>query len=187
MVTSPKEPIDKHKELAALFRAGIAGDSASYNRFLQQISILLRRVIGKRLPASDIEDVVQEILISVHKARHTYDGKRPLMPWVMAIAGFRINDHLRRLYRRGQDTVDVENIAQTLANDVTESHDDSESIDELLKEVPERQRRILTMMYVEGHTAKETGRRLAMNESAVKVAAHRAIKKIRDRLGTENQ
>jgi DNA-directed RNA polymerase specialized sigma24 family protein len=43
------------------------------------------------------------------------------------------------------------------------------------------------MMYVEGHTAKETGRRLAMNESAVKVAAHRAIKKIRDRLGTENQ
>ena len=187
MVTSPKIMTDKHPELTALFRAGIAGDTGLYNQFLQQVSGLLRRVLAKRLPSNDIEDVVQEILISIHKARHTYDGQRPLMPWVMAIASFRINDYLRKAYRHGQNTINVENISETLADDVTESYGDTESIDELLKDVPARQKRILTMMYVEGHTAKETGKQLEMNESAIKVAAHRAIKKIRDKVGSRDQ
>ncbi len=187
MVTSPKITIDKHPELTELFRAGIAGNTALYNQFLQQISGILRRVLAKRLSSNDIEDVVQEILISIHKARHTYDGQRPLMPWVMAIASFRINDYLRKVYKHGQNTVNVENIAETLADDVTESYGDTESIDELLKDVPARQKRILTMMYVEGHTAKETGKQLEMNESAIKVAAHRAIKKIRDKVGSRDQ
>jgi RNA polymerase sigma-70 factor (ECF subfamily) len=39
-------------------------------------------------------------------------------------------------------------------------------------------------MHVEGYTAKEVGKKMGMNESAVKVAAHRAIKKIRGKFGT---
>lgn len=184
MVTSPDKPLDKYAELAALFRAGIMGDAASYTLFLQKISTLLRRILGRRLPASDLEDVVQEVLISVHKARHTYDGQRPLMPWLLAIARFRVNDYLRKLYVRAQRETVTENIAETPADDVTETYSETESLDELLQDIPERQRRILTMLYMEGHTARETGKRLNMNESAVKVAAHRAIKKIRERLGT---
>ena len=38
-------------------------------------------------------------------------------------------------------------------------------------------------MNVEGYTAKEVGAKLGMKESAVKVAAHRAYKKLRERLG----
>lgn len=53
----------------------------------------------------------------------------------------------------------------------------------MLKDVPEREQKILTMMHVEGYTAKETGVRLGMKESAVKVAAHRAIKKLREKIG----
>lgn len=187
MVTPLEKTIDKYTELTELFRAGNMGDAARYNQFLRQVSLLLRRIIARRLPASDIEDVVQEILISVHKARHTYDGQRPLMPWLMAIASFRINDHLRRFYRQGQNTVDIGNLAETLAGNVTEFDENNEFLENLLKDVPERQRRLLTMMYVEGRTAKETGKRLAMNESAVKVAAHRAIKKIRDKIGVMSQ
>lgn len=183
MVTPPERIFDTHAELTALFREGVAGDTASYNQFLQRISALLRRIVGKRLPACDVEDVVQEVLISVHKARHTYDGQRPLMPWLLAIAGFRINDYLRKLYTQVRQDIDVETIAETLPDDVTESREETESLNELLKNVPERQKRILTMMYMEGHTARETGKRLDMSESAVKVAAHRAIRKIRERLG----
>lgn len=175
---------DKYAELTALFRAGTAGDEARYAEFLHRISALLRRVIGRKLPASDVEDVLQEILISVHKARHTYDGQRPLLPWLFAIASFRVNDHLRKLYAGARrETVDIDTLSETLA-DVTEPTAEAESIDALLQHVPERERRILTMMHAHGYTAKETGRQLGMNESAVKVAAHRAIKKIRETLGT---
>lgn len=127
---------------------------------------------------------MQEILISIHKARHTYDGERPIMPWLASIASFRITDHLRKHYsqmrHQSVDIADFENIL----TDVTEEASDNESIDELLSDVPEKHKKILTMMHVEGYTAKEVGKQMGMNESAVKVAAHRAIKKIREKFGS---
>lgn len=175
-MTSPNTATTHPAELTALFQAGVAGDAARYGEFLQAVSAILRRAITRKLPSADLEDVLQEILISVHKARHTYDGERPLMPWLSAIAQFRVNDHLRKLYGAAAwERLDI-------AVDVTETASDSEYMDDLLNPVGERDRQILTLMHIEGHTAKETGRRLGMSESAVKVAAHRAIKKIREQL-----
>jgi len=174
----------KYTVLANLLRCGLEGDQDAYAQFLEQITPLLRRMTGRRLASADVEDVVQEILISVHKARHTYDGKRPIMPWLVSIARFRISDHLRRHYAQMRhQTTDIHELEEILA-DVTDDTDSHESIDELLKDVPEKHKRILTMMHVEGYTAKEVGKHLDMNESAVKVAAHRAIKKIREKFGT---
>lgn len=175
---------DKYAALSALFCAGLAGDAASYRRFLHMITPIMRRVVGRKIPAADVEDVTQEILVSVHKARHTYDNARPLMPWLFAIVQFRINDALRKAYTNSRrEHVDIETLAEILP-DVTETGEGSESIEGMLKHVPQREQRILTMMHVEGYTAKETGKQLGMQESAVKVAAHRAIKKIREKLGT---
>ncbi len=180
MVTSHHVNLDKYVELASLFRAGLTGDTASYNRFLQAVTPMMRRVAARKLPSADVEDTVQEILISIHKARHTYNGERPAMPWLLAIAQFRINDNLRKVYAGSRhESINVDELAESLA-DVTESHHGNESIEEILKDVPEREQRILTMMHVEGYTAEETGKHLGMKESAVKVAAHRAIKKIRE-------
>jgi len=184
MVTSHRVTSDKYAELTALFRAGLAGDTVNYNRFLQAITPIMRRAAGKKLPPADAEDALQEILISIHKARHTYDGERPIMPWLLAIAKFRINDSLRKAYAGSRrECVNIDELAESLVG-VTESHDGNESIEEILKDVPEREQRILTMMHVEGYTAKETGKYLGMKESAVKVAAHRAVKKIREAFGS---
>ena len=180
MVTST----DKYAELAAQLCAGLRGDQAAYARFLSAITPMLRRMVGKRLANAEVEDVVQEVLISIHKARHTYDGQRPIMPWLASIANFRITDHLRKHYAQMRhqtfDIADYENIL----TDVTEETSDNESLEELLQDVPEKHKRILTMMHVEGYTAKEVGKHMGMNESAVKVAAHRALKKIREKFGT---
>jgi RNA polymerase sigma-70 factor (ECF subfamily) len=53
----------------------------------------------------------------------------------------------------------------------------------MLEGVGPRERKILSLMHVEGYTAKQVGAQMNMNESAVKVAAHRAIKKIREQFG----
>lgn len=163
--------------------AGLAGDGAAYAEFLSQISPMLRRVIGRKIPMGDVEDVLQEVLISIHKARHTYDGARPLMPWVMAITSFRVTDHLRKTYsemrHKRVDIAEYENVLSA----VTETSGENESIDEMLDGVAEREKKILSLMHVEGYTARQVGSQLGMKESAVKVAAHRAMKKIRERFG----
>lgn len=172
-------------DLTRKLKAGLTGDRAAYGDFLSQLSPILRKVIGKKIPRSDVEDVLQEVLISIHKARHTYDGNRPLMPWIMAITGFRVTDHLRKTYsemRHSQvDITDYENVLEA----VTETPGENESINEMLDSVGQRERKILSLMHVEGYTASEVGSQLGMKESAVKVAAHRAIKKIRERLASD--
>lgn len=177
--------MNRHAQIDALtekLRAGLAGDVPCYHAFLSDLAPLLRRVVGRKIPLCDVEDVVQEILISVHKARHTYDPARPLLPWLMGITQFRVTDHLRKAYRGVQrhqvDIADYENVLEA----VTETGSDNESVDRLLGDVAERERNILTLMHVEGYTAKQVGARMGMKESAVKVAAHRALKKLREKL-----
>lgn len=170
-------------ELTRKLLDGLAGDQGAYAGFLSQLTPILRRIIGRKIPVSDVEDVLQEVLISIHKARHTYDGGRPLMPWVMAITGFRVADHLRKTYsdmrHRQVDIADYENTLKA----VTETPGETESIERMLEAVGERERKILSLMHGEGYTAKQVGAQLGMKESAVKVAAHRAIKKLKERLG----
>ncbi len=176
-------PLDKYSEFTVLFRSGLEGNQQDYARFLAAITPLLKRMAGRRLAACDIEDVTQEILISIHKARHTYDGVRPIMPWLASIAKFRISDHLRQHYSQMQhQTVDIHEMEEMLP-DVTKDGEDHEYIEELLEGVPENHKRILTLMHVQGYTAKEVGTQMELNESAVKVAAHRALKKIREKFG----
>ncbi len=183
MVTIPLlSSVDKDspEKLMALVQKG---DSRAYHQLLSQLEPLIRRMIARKVPAADVEDVVQEVLVSIHKARHTYDGSRALMPWVFAIARFRLTDYLRQHYAAMKHVhVDIDGMHEFLAQPVTESTELSEHMNEALKSLPQRQQTILTLMHEQGYTAKEVGAQLGMKESAVKVAAHRAYKQMKTKL-----
>ena len=167
-----------------LMKQSLAGDQRAYADLLQKTSRLLRPFLAKRLSFSgEVDDLLQEILISIHKARHTYDGNRPYQPWVYAIAKFRLHDYLRAHYadqlRYAEDMSEME---EFLHADVTESTLSYESISVEVEKLPQKQATILRMMHQEGYTAKEVAEKIGMNESAVKVAAHRAYKVLRNML-----
>jgi RNA polymerase sigma-70 factor (ECF subfamily) len=175
---------DKADNLEALMRLSLSGDKYAYAEILQETSRFLRPFLAKRLSFTNhVDDLLQEILISIHKARHTYDGNRPYRPWVFAIARFRLQDHLRAHYadqlHRADDLSEME---EYLQDNVTESPFSYESISEEVEKLPEKQAAILRLMHQEGYTAKEVAAQIGMNESAVKVAAHRAYKVLRQKL-----
>lgn len=162
----------------------LQGDKRAYASVLEQTTRLLRPYLSKRLNnKTEIEDVLQETLISIHRARNTYDGNRPYAPWAFAIARYRLHDHLRAHYadnlRHATDLTEAENIS---AQDVTESPLNYESIKEEIDRLPGKQPVILHLIHGEGYTAKEVAEKIGMNESAVKVAAHRAYKVLRKKL-----
>jgi len=171
--------------MEALLHQALMGDARAYEQFLTITASYLRRMVMRKIPKSDVEDVVQEILISIHKARHTYDGKRAAMPWISAIARYRIIDHVRKRYAdQALKMVDIQELENVLSEPVTESDARFELVSEGMSELPERQQKILTLMHLQGYTAKEVGSQLGMKESAVKVAAHRAYKQIKARLAS---
>lgn len=175
---------DKTADLEAMMRLAMAGDKQAYSGVLRETARFLRPFLAKRLSHhAELDDLLQEILLSIHKARHTFDGERPYKPWAFAIAKFRLLDHLRAHYadhlHHAAELSDVEN---NLFEDVTESSLTYESIKEEIRLLPQRQATILKMMHQEGYTAKEVAAKIGMNESAVKVAAHRAYKVLRKKL-----
>lgn len=171
-------------DLQQLMQRTLGGDRQAYADLLRESARLLRPFLSKRLRFEhEVDDVLQEILISLHKARHTYDGQRPFKPWLYAIAHFRLQDHLRMHYadhlRHADDIAELENV---LHDDVTETAISYESISGEIEKLPEKQATILRLMHQQGYTAKETAQQMGMNESAVKVAAHRAYKVLRQKL-----
>jgi RNA polymerase sigma-70 factor (ECF subfamily) len=175
---------DKTDNLAALMRQSLNGDKRAYAELLQETSRFLRPFLAKRLSfTNEVDDLLQEILLSIHKARHTYDGNRPYRPWVYAIAKFRLQDHLRAHYAdQLHHADDLSELEDYLHENVTESAISYESISGEVAKLPQKQASILQLMHQEGYTAKEVAEKLGMNESAVKVAAHRAYKILRQKL-----
>jgi RNA polymerase sigma-70 factor (ECF subfamily) len=170
--------------MEVLMQQSLAGDQRAYAILLQKTSRLLRPFLAKRLSfTNEVDDLMQEILISIHKARHTFDGNRPYKPWAFAIAKFRLQDYLRSHYSdQLRHALDLDDLEESLHEPVTESVISYESISGEVQKLPEKQATILRLMHQDGYTAKEVAEKIGMKESAVKVAAHRAYKVLREKL-----
>lgn len=175
------------EDLAAAMRAANRGDAAAYRRVLDGLASRLRGFVRRNLARigrgqEDCEDIVQETLLAVHLKRHTWDETQALEPWARAIAHHKFVDALRR--RGFQQHVPIEDYADSPELAVSAAPDQRASSD-LLALLPERQRRIVAAISIEGHSAREVGARLAMSEGAVRVALHRALRFLAEALRRE--
>src|SRR5262245_34358442 len=94
--------------LALLMTAAQAGDAAAYSTLLRAAMPVIRNVVrGARgfLGPADVEDLVQDVLLSLHAVRATYDPTRPFLPWLLAITRNRLADGARRYARRSAHEV----------------------------------------------------------------------------------
>lgn len=171
---------DTPEDLATLMRAGRDGDEAAYRRALQLISDRVRGYVAYGYQAygyhgEEVEDVVQETLLTVHLKRQTWDETRPLEPWLKAITRNKLVDHLRRKGHR--KVVPIDDFAETLAAPADPGAELGPR-DDLLAPLRERDRAIVESISIEGHSAREVADRLGMSEGAVRVALHRALKSL---------
>ncbi|WP_363351443.1 sigma-70 family RNA polymerase sigma factor [Methylocystis echinoides] len=172
-------------------RAAQDGDNAAYAALLSEILPVLRRSVAYKWPgAPDVEDVVQEILLSVHTVRHTFDPARPFMPWLMTIATRRTIDAARRRTARSanETTVDVmpETFSGEAAKNEQEISDDQEAIRRALAQLPDGQREAVELMKVQGLSLQEASAVTGKSVASLKVSVHRALKAMRDVLKRES-
>jgi RNA polymerase sigma-70 factor (ECF subfamily) len=184
---------DDHPEWSQWMAAAQDGDASAYRRLLHEITPLLRRVAAHRLygaPAADIEDVVQDVLLSVHAVRHTYDPARPFVPWLMAIERYRLADWQRRRARRNANEVAVDSLAETFAaqaaNREQQEAFDGREIHAAVADLPPAQRTAITLLKLKELSLKEASARTGMTETALKVATHRGMKTLRRLFGKDS-
>jgi RNA polymerase sigma-70 factor (ECF subfamily) len=170
---------DVETEWAALLRAANGGDARAYAAFLNAVAPVLRGLVrarGRALPADQHEDIVQEVLLAIHVKRHTWDEGRPLRPWMFAIARHKVVDAFRAGGARVH--LDVEDFSEVLAAPPEPDLTAAADVDRLLARLDPRSAEIVRAASLGDEEAALIGARLSMSEGAVRVALHRAMRRL---------
>jgi len=178
-------------ELKSLMLAGLNGDATAHRALLSQLAGYLRAYFRRQLArigrsAADAEDLVQEVLLAIHTRRHTYDPVEPLTPWVYAIARYKLIDHLRRT-RASMSNVPIDDAAELVAQEDQGGAESSHDLGRLLGQLPERTRRVIESVKLEGLSVAETASRYGLSESNVKVSIHRGLRALAAAIAREQQ
>ena len=143
------------------------------------------------MPPDRLDDVVQEVLLTIHRARATYDPTRPFLPWLRAIARRRAIDAQRTQGRRAGREVHA---PAAYDGAMDETPDPAEGLDrpgqarrlaDAIATLPDAQRLSVERLALGGQTLEEASAETGRSKVALKVSLHRAIKSLRIRLGGE--
>ena len=167
-------------ELSELMRAGLRGDAVAYRALLSRLSANLRAYYKGSLArigrgATEAEDLTQEALMAIHTRRHTYDPSAPLIPWVHAIARYKLIDHLRQTYASMKD-LPIENAEDIIAQDDHVGTESAYDLKRLMDNLPDKMRRAIQSVKLDGLSVAEAAGRCGMSESDVKISVHRGLK-----------
>lgn len=175
------------EEWGSWMAAAQAGDQVAYRRLLDALLPYLRAYAYRRLSRGDAaEDLVQDILLTVHRIRQTYDPARPFAPWLSVIAKRRLIDHLRRRRVHPESVedlgLDIETFADSAANRDMEQIDRADTLRHVMADLPAQQRRVIELLKIEEKSLKEASVITGMSIASLKTTTHRAMKTLRVRL-----
>ncbi|MFT4569737.1 MAG: RNA polymerase sigma-70 factor (ECF subfamily) [Hyphomicrobiaceae bacterium] len=175
----------KHRcvDYTALMRATQAGDQDAYRELLQAVQPMLFGYLRKRLRSPEAaEDVSQEVLLTMHRVRHTFEPNRPFEPWFFSIARSRLIDHLRRVKRVNAHESSTDVLPEVVDDQAVP---DWERFLEVLEILPDGQREAFSLLKIEGLSTVDAAERVGISVSALKVRAHRAYKALKKGLEDE--
>jgi len=163
--------------------AAQAGEAPAYEKLLAELIPYLRRFVQRRLlNAAAAEDVVQNILISIHRARGSYRAERRFTPWLHAIARNAVVDQARQQLRRSRREISLEDdgVAEPSAEPVEPANPRlSPELEDALSALPDAQREAVELIHLQGHSIAEAAERAGATQAALKVRAHRGYRAMR--------
>lgn len=157
-----------------LMAAAQKGDKKAYSEVLALCQAWLKMYLSRRLAPEHVEDTIQEVLLAVHRKRHTYDSSRPFPPWFVAITRYKWLDRLRTHYKAEEaeltDDHGVESHEETVLSRIL--------LEDVMSHLPPAQAEVLRLAKVEGRSIEEISFTTGQSASLVKVNIHRARKKL---------
>lgn len=165
----------------ALMRRAQDGDRAAYAELLAAVLPWLR-ALARRALRDEAEDAVQDILLTLHRVRHTYDPDRPFRPWLLAIARARIADRQRGQMRRVRREEPMLPAHETIAAEPTNPWVDGAALSRAVAALPLGQRRAVELLRLQEMSLPDAAAHTGQSPTALKVALHRALAALRRRL-----
>lgn len=187
--SAPFAETPQDQQWRRLMAAAQNGDQVAYAALLRDLLPYLRAMARRRFrQAEEAEDAVQDILLTLHTVRHSYDPARPFRPWIVTIARRRIADRMVRLGRRAANEMlsaldDDETFSVPVTNSDMDTTVQAREAVAAVADLPPGQRQAFELLKVQGLSLNEASAATGLSVTALKVATHRAVLALRRRLG----
>jgi RNA polymerase sigma-70 factor, ECF subfamily len=166
--------------------AAQAGDESSFTELFRSVQPSLLRYL-RTVGGALADDVAAETWLSVVKGLGRFRGdESKWKAWVFTIARARLVDARRRA-ARAPTPVDIDVVLDgcVAADDVAGTVEEmfsTEAALALIGQLPEQQAEVVLLRYVGGLEVAQTARALGKRPGTVRVASHRALRRLADLL-----
>jgi len=173
--TTPGGSTARPEDLLERYQRGDADAARSLVRAFSPV--LARFCLMAGDPPDHVDDVLQDIWLQVHQARHTYLPGAPASPWLFGIARHVRIDAYRKRRRIAGRELATERIPEPAVEPASPLPDSN--FEQILLVLPESQREVLVMLKGLGMSLEEVARTTCSTVGAVKQKAHRAYERLR--------
>ena len=183
-------PAQEH-ELTLLMVASQQGDCAAYDALLRGLQAVVSLYVRRRVGSAPWgEDVVQDVLFSIHRARHTWNPERPFAPWFYAVMQSRLVDAIRVHKRIGAWEEPMDVVPPVVWSQSPEAETIAQAdLAQAMRQLAPAQRLVIERLKLAELTVKQVAKETGLSESNVKVIAHRgyaALKRLLAGAGYDN-
>jgi len=194
------------EEFADLLASALLDDDGAMERLLLDNFDYLSRFVTAKIPAAcrsqlDADDVLQETFTRAFVKLSTFGGSTPahFRHWLKTIAKRVLQDAVKAMDRKKRRAQTSDDIQDPLANMVELLSDTASSpsskaarteaihaLQEAMLALPEDQREIVRLLFIERLSAEEISIRVGRTDNAVRAVGHRALSKLQELMGNSS-
>jgi RNA polymerase sigma-70 factor (ECF subfamily) len=175
-----------------IIRRVVDGDVNAFEPLLVKYQKPVFHLVSKHVPQDSVEEIAHEAFVKAYQALPSFKCKSSFKQWLFAIAIRTCYDFWRKAYRTRELPISsltekdqrwLEEALAVQSNQVglekNAQQEARELLDWALSRLSAKDRMVLELVYLDGHSVKEAADLLGWSITNVKVRSFRARKKLR--------
>lgn len=170
-----------------------AGEIAGFERLYLELAPRLRGWLQRQRIdfGAEVDDLLQEVFLQIHRSRHTYSPERPVEPWAFAIARHVYlmdrRSRGRKQARERHDEIDEVKRGDPAASSAEHGLATRQEVGRALAATTGKRRASVVLHHLWGFSFREIGRLLGVRPGAAKRQASRGVQDLRRELGRDEE
>ena len=155
----------------------LAGDREAFGKLVERHRrTILALAVQRGFQQAEAEDVAQEVFVKAFNSLARLQEPEAFARWLYGITGHVLADVVRTEKRRGR-SVGLDHAAELAAppREGGERFLNAVEVLRAISELPDAQRMVLTLRYLEGLTPKEIAQRLGQPRGTIRSHLHHAL------------
>jgi RNA polymerase sigma-70 factor (ECF subfamily) len=173
------------KDIDRLVAQAVGGDAAAFGELYDiHVDRIYRHIYYRVGNTVNAEDLTQQVFVNAWKAISRYRQKSvPFAAWLITISRNLMIDY----YRQRKEKISLDENYEAASREpgperYAEIQAEHRQLMEAIARLPEEQRQVIIMRFIEDADYREIASALKKSEGAVRITVHRALKDLRARL-----